>query len=257
LKAYMLEKVGLLLNLFSFERPEWGVREAAEALEVPKSTVGDLFLHLAEQGILSKTVSGRYSLGWRLFELSQILIEHTAFCIEARKAMRELVERWGETVHLAVLDGIQVLFVEKLQATPAVEILLSRVGSRLSAHEVGVGKVLLAAQEPYRLPALLDQLPLNAPRTFNTITTREQLERELEQVRSQGYAYDCEETMLGLCCVAAPIYDLGRRVPAAISLCMPAYRFYAQKDHYTDVIVQAAHGISEKLAGAICKRENQ
>lgn len=254
----MLEKVGLLLNLFSFERPEWGVREAAEALKVPKSTVGDLLLHLAEQGILSKTVSGRYSLGWRLFELSQILIEHTAFCIEARKAMRELVERWGETVHLAVLDGIQVLFVEKLQATPAVEILLSRIGSRLSAHEVGVGKVLLAAQEPYRLPALLDQLPLDAPRTPNTITSREQLERELEQVRSLGYAYDCEETMQGLCCVAAPIYDLDRRVPAAISLCMPAYRFYAQKDHYTEVIVQAARGISEKLAGVTCKiKENQ
>ncbi|GHO67503.1 IclR family transcriptional regulator [Ktedonobacter sp. SOSP1-52] len=223
-----------------------GVREAAEALQLPKSTMGDLLLSLTEQGILNRTPTGRYQLGWRLFELSQVLVEHTAFCIEARRATRELVERWGETTHLAVLDGTQVLFVEKLQATPAVEILLSRVGARLSAHEVGVGKVLLAFQAPYRLPALLDTLPLTA-RTAQTITSREQLLHELDQVRTQGYAYDHEETAPGLCCVAAPIHDLDGRVPAAISFCIPAYRFYPQQDHYTKIIVQAAQNISAHL----------
>jgi DNA-binding IclR family transcriptional regulator len=241
-----MEKVGSLLNLFSFEQPEWGVREAAEALDLPKSTMGDLLLSLSEQGILNRTSAGRYRLGWRLFELSQVLLEHTAFCIEARRAMRELVERWGETTHLAVLDGTQVLFVEKLQATPAAEILLSRVGARLSAHAVAVGKVLLAAQAPYRLPALLEELPFTA-HTPHTITSCEQLSHELEQVRQQGYAYDHEETAQGLCCVAAPIHDLDGWVPAAISLCIPAYRFYAQKDHYTEIIVQAAQSISERL----------
>jgi DNA-binding IclR family transcriptional regulator len=130
-------------------------------------------------------------------------VEHTAFCIEARRAMRELVEHCGETTHLAVLDGTQVLFVEKLQATPAVEILLSRVGARLSAHAVGVGKVLLASQASYRLPALLDRLSL-IPCTPQTIISRERLLQELEQVRKLGYAYDREETAQGLCCVAHP-----------------------------------------------------
>jgi IclR family KDG regulon transcriptional repressor len=246
MKPHLMEKVGSLLNLFSVAQPEWGVREAAEALNLPKSTLGDLLLSLAQQGILTRTPAGRYQLGWRLFELSQVLIEHTAFCIEARRTMRELVERWGETTHLAVLDGTQVLFVEKLQATPAVEILLSRVGARLSAHEVGVGKVLLAAQASYRLPNLLEALPLTA-RTPQTITSREQLLDVLEQVRTQGYAYDHEETAQGLCCVAAPIHDLDGRVPAAISFCIPATRFYPQQDHYTEIIVRAAQGISERL----------
>jgi DNA-binding IclR family transcriptional regulator len=246
MKPYLMEKVGSLLNLFSFAQPEWGVREAAEALGLPKSTMGDLLLSLTEQGILDRTSTGRYRLGWRLFELSQVLLEHTAFCIEARRAMRELVERGGETTHLAVLDGTQVLFVEKLQATPTVEILLSRVGARLSAHEVGVGKVLLAFQAPYRLPTLLDELPLTA-RTPHTITSRERLLQELEQVRKLGYAYDHEETAQGLCCVAAPIYDLDGQVPAAISLCIPAARFYPQQDYYTEILVQAAQGISERL----------
>jgi DNA-binding IclR family transcriptional regulator len=246
MKPYVMEKVGSLFNLFSFAQPEWGVREAAETLNLPKSTMGDLLLSLAEQGLLTRTVTGRYRLGWRLFELSQVLIEHTDFCIEARRTMHDLVELWGETVHLTVLEGTQVLFVEKLQATPAVEILLSRVGARLSAHEVGVGKVFLASQPSYRLPALLDELPLTA-RTSNTITSREQLLHELDQVRTQGYAYDYEEAAQGLCCVAAPIHNLDGHVPAAISFCIPASRFYSHQDHYTEIIVQAAHGISERL----------
>lgn len=246
MKPHLIEKVGSLLNLFSFAQPEWGVREAAEALDLPKSTMGDLLLSLAEQGMLNRTPNGRYQLGWRLFELSQVLLENTEFCIEARRAMRELVERWGETTHLAVLDGTQLLFVEKLQATPAAEILLSRVGSRLSAYEAGVGKVLLAFQAPYRLPGLLDRLSLQ-PHTPRTITSRQQLLLELEQVRQQGYAYDLEERVPGLCCAAAPIYDLSGQVPAAISLCIPASRFYLQQDHYTEIIVQAAQGISARL----------
>jgi DNA-binding IclR family transcriptional regulator len=246
MKPYMMEKVGSLLNLFSFAQPEWGVREVAETLKLPRSTMGDLMLSLAEQGLLSKTTTGRYRLGWRLFELSQVLVEHTDFCIEARRTMHDLVERWGETTHLAVLDGTQVLFVEKLQASPAIEIILSRVGARLSAHEVGVGKVLLAFQPSYHLPALLEALPLTA-RTSQTITSREKLRHELDHIRIQGYAYDCEEAAQGLCCVAAPIYNLDGHVPAAISFCIPAARFYPHQVHYAEIIVQAARNISARL----------
>jgi DNA-binding IclR family transcriptional regulator len=66
MKPHLIEKVGSLLNLFSFAQPEWGVREAAEALDLPRSTMGDLLLGLAEQGILNRTSTGRYRLGWRL-----------------------------------------------------------------------------------------------------------------------------------------------------------------------------------------------
>src|ERR1700730_5663547 len=125
----LITKVSSVLNLFSLQRPEWGVREAAEALELLRSAMGDILLSVAEQGLLSRTPTGHYRLGWRLFELSQTLLEHTTFCLEARPIMQELIERWGETIHLAVLDGLQVLVVEKFQGTPAIQILLSRVGA--------------------------------------------------------------------------------------------------------------------------------
>jgi DNA-binding IclR family transcriptional regulator len=165
-----------------------------------------------------------------------------------RRKTHILVERWGETTHLAVLDGTQVLFVEKLQAMPATTIMLSRVsaGSCFSAHGLAVGKVLLAYQAWFSLPTVLEKLELTAY-TDHTITTCEQLIQELEDARRQGYACDHEEVTQGVCCVAAPIFDRDGRVPVAISFCIPAYRFFLQEDHYTEVIVRMAQSISEKL----------
>ena len=243
---YMMEKVGNVLNLFSFERPEWGVSEVAKALGLPKSTVSEIMASLASQCLLFRTGEGRYRLGWRLFHLSQVLLDNTDFCIEARKVMRELVERWGETSHLAVLDEGQVLYVEKLQGTPAVQILLSHVGGRLPAHCSGIGKVLLAHREWQEVITLLEPQGLRAF-TPHTITALGQLALELEEVRKQGYAYDHEEVALGLYCVAAPIHDLDGHVIAAMILSVPAYRFYPKEDTYTMTIVKAAQIISEAL----------
>jgi DNA-binding IclR family transcriptional regulator len=160
--------------------------------------------------------------------------------------MHELVERWGETTHLGVLDGMQVLFVEKMQGTPAVQILLSRVGGRFPAHAAAIGKVLLAAQAPYTVAHLFEGQEL-AVFTPNTITCRKRLEQELEQIRDCGYAYDREEVVQGLCCVAAPIRDHNGEILAAMSLSIPAYRFFPQEDHYAEVIVRAAQNVSEQL----------
>jgi IclR family KDG regulon transcriptional repressor len=243
---YMMEKAGNVLNLFSFKQHEWGVSEVAKTLALPKSTTSEIMASLASQGLLSRTNEGRYRLGWRLFHLSQVLLDNTDFCIEARLVMREIVERWGETTHLAVLDEAQVLYVEKLQGTPAVQILLSRVGARLPAHCCGVGKVLLADRSWHEVTALLEEQTL-ASFTPNTITSLDQLSEELTMIRQRGYAYDLEEVAVGLCCVAAPIYDLAGDTLASMSISVPAYRFYPKQDNYTAIILKATEKVSEAL----------
>lgn len=238
-----LDKAMQVLDLFSLERPEWGVSEVARALDLPKSTTSELMSNLADQRLLSRIVRGRYRLGWRLFELSQTLLDTTEFRIEARQVMEELVSRWKETVHLAVLDGVQAVYIEKLQPTPAVKIKITRSGARLPAYCSGVGKVLLAHCEwEYVVQMLKDQ---GMPElTENTITDLDVLAEELEQVRERGYAYDNEEIMIGLCCVAAPIYDSSGTVVAAISFSVPAFRFCPRKEKYTAAILDAAQCIS-------------
>ncbi len=242
-----IKKAMQILDLFSLDRPELGVSEVARALGLPKSTTSELMSSLADQRLLSRMGKGRYRLGWRLFALSQTLLDTTEFRIEARKVMEELVRGWKETMHVAVLDGVQAVYIEKLQPVPAVKIRITRAGARLPAHSSGVGKVLLAHSEwAYVAERLEDQgMPELTP---NTITDLHALAGELEQVREQGYAYDNEETLVGLCCVAAPIYGSGGPVVAAISFSVPAYRFCPRKDEYTTAILDAARRISENAS---------
>lgn len=245
-----IKKATRILDLFSLEQPEWGVSEAARALRLPKSTTSELMSSLADHRLLSRTAKGRYRLGWHLFELSQTLLDTTEFRIEARRVMEELVRSWRETVHLAVLDGVQAVYVEKLQPRPAVKIRITRAGARLPAHASGVGKVLLAHSEWEHIAGLFEDQGMPAL-TGNTITTLDALAEELEQVRERGYAYDNEETLVGLCCVAAPIYSSRGIVVAAVSLSVPAYRFRPREGKYTAAILDAARRISENAGPAL------
>ena len=239
-----ITKAMQIIELFSLENPEWGVSEAARALGLAKSTTSELMAELAGWKLL-RTVSarGRYRLGWRFLELSQTLLDTTEFRNAARQVMKDLVAQWRETVHLAVLDGAQAVYVEKLQPIPAVKIKSTRSGARLPAHCSGVGKLLLAHSDPEYVAELLEDqgMPTLTP---NTTTTLEGLSAEFEKIREQGYAYDYEETLIGLCCVAAPIYDFQRTVIAAVSISVPAYRFGPQEGAYTTAIREAARRIS-------------
>lgn len=240
-----------ILDLFSLEKPEWGVSEAARSLGLPKSTASELMSELADLRLLKREATkGRYRLGWRLFELSQTLLGTTEFRIEARKVMEELVRRWGETVHLAVLDGTQAVYIEKLQPVPAVTIKITHSGARLAAHCSAVGKLLLAHAPWERVVELLEDQGMLAM-TPNTIATPEDLSGELERVRERGYSYDREESLIGLCCVAAPIHDSRDEVVAALSLSVPAYRFGQQEHEYTEAIVDAARRISGEAGSAL------
>ncbi len=122
----IVDRIGAILALYSFDHPEWGVSAIGVRLGLPKSSVSELLASLAAQGIVERTPRGRYRLGWRLFELNHVLLESKPLVREARRAMQELVERHGESSHLMVLDRHQAVIVEKVQATLATQILMSR-----------------------------------------------------------------------------------------------------------------------------------
>jgi DNA-binding IclR family transcriptional regulator len=139
-----------------------------------------------------------------------------------------------------------VVYVDRLQGTRAVRIVVSAVGSTLPAHCSGVGKVLLARLPWGEVERHLEQHGMQRF-TAHTITTPERLREELARVRRAGCAYDLEEAVLDVCCVAAPIVDhLGEAV-AAISLSVPAYRFRASRERYRTAIVEAAASVSRRL----------
>ncbi|HAR68830.1 MAG TPA: IclR family transcriptional regulator [Thermus scotoductus] len=235
-----------LLDLFTEERPEWGVTELAQALGLPKATVHGLLCSLVEGGVLHRLPSGRYRLGWRIPLLNRVLMESVPLRLEARPRMARLAELYGETVHLAVLERGRVLYLEKQQGNRAIQVNITGVGAYLYAHASALGKVLLSGLSEKEVIAVVRTHGLPAL-TPNTITTLEELLSELRGVRERGYAYDLEEYLPDLCCVAATIRDHTGEVIAALSFSVPKYRFLEMKQAYRNVIVEAAKEISEAL----------
>lgn len=241
-----IQKAGDLLALFDREHTEWGVREAAAKLKIAKSSTHDLMASLAKLGFLNKTDDNRYRLGWRLVTLSETLLATTELRKEAHPIMEDLASQYQETIHLAVLDDTQAVYVDKLEGNQAVRVELTSLGARLYAHCSALGKVLLAFQEENEVRRIIRAAGL--PRfTDNTITNEEVLMQNLSKIRKQGYAYDLEEILPDLCCVATPIYDYTGNVIAAISMSIPAYRFRRSQAEYRDAIVRTAKIISKRL----------
>jgi len=201
---------------------------------------------LANMGLLARTSERSYRLGWRLLDLGQTLLRTTDIYGEAHEELQTLVERWSEAGSLSIFDGNQVICIERLQGASTVSVLLSQVGMQLPVYASGGGKVLLAHQKWSEVRKLLDRQEFMAL-TPNTITALDVLVDELEQIRTQGYAYDKEEFFSGLCAISAPIRNIDGAVTSCISMLMSARRFHQNTGNYTDIVLRTAGRISEHL----------
>jgi IclR family transcriptional regulator, KDG regulon repressor len=249
-----------LLACFSTAEPELGITELAARLGLGKSTVHRLLTTLAEERLIEPNPrTRRYRLGIKLYDLGSIvsgqldLHEAVATCID------DLRNRTGETVHVAVLDGREVVYVERRESLHTLR-LFSRIGHRNDAHCTSTGKVLLASLPDSELDWLLAMGPLRT-HTPHTITAPERLREELDRVRLKGYAENINESEVGVASVAAPIRDASGTVIAAISAAGPTLRMNGTAlARFAHLTVQTARGISERLgyrvdpAGAVERR---
>jgi len=242
-----IERAVSILNAFSVEEPELGITELAERLSLHKSTVHRFVVNLEAAGFLErKGRGGRYRLGLRIFELGGLVMQQMNLWDEALPFLESLVRETGETGHLAVLDGGEAIYVERVEARRALRV-PSAIGRGYPAHATNLGKVLLADLPRGELRELVARHSLDAY-TPNTITSLEELESELARIREQGYAVDNEEYDEGLRCVGAPIYDHSARVVAAIGIGGPVTRVTPERvEHLAEVLKKAATGLSRRL----------
>ena len=167
--------------------------------------------------------TGQYRLGIACLELARAYYEADDLRRTALPELERLRDETRETVHLAILDQTEIVYIEKLQGLHPIGLMGSRVGGRAPAYCTGVGKVLLAHQP---LPVVKHYFIRRKLQRFtdNTITTYKDLIAELESVRSRGYALDHGEHESQVCCVAAPIFDLSGEVVAGLSISGPTDR---------------------------------
>jgi IclR family pca regulon transcriptional regulator len=166
--------------------------------------------------------AGRFSLTPQVLELGFAYLSALGLPEVSQPHLQRLVEGVRESSSVSVLDGTAVVYVARVPTRRIINVNIN-VGTRFPAYATSMGRVLLSGLDPTACAALLDQIDLR-PLTDRTITTRSELEAELDRVREHGYAIVDEEFEDGLRSVAAPIRDRDGRVVAAINLAVASAR---------------------------------
>jgi IclR family KDG regulon transcriptional repressor len=241
-----------VLEAFSADRQELSTIELSRMLGMDKSSVSRIVVTLQHHGYLNRNnLNGRYRLGAKLIDLgNQVLRRYDQLDIGeiAAPFLRELSNLIREVVHLGILDNRDVVTLKKMDGGQIVTV-DTKVGGRYPAYACALGKVLLAGLPPEDLSRLMNMGPLSS-RTPRTIVEIQALTEEIALVRQRGYAYEDEESFLGICCVAAPIQSHDGEVLAALSATVPKQRSDVQRmKEIRRHVVEAGRRISEQIYG--------
>lgn len=225
--------------------PELSLGEIARRARLPKSTTHRFLTTLVGRGYVTQAGPGRYRLGLRLWELGCVAVAQLGLRETARPTLEWLARESQETVHLAVLDGDEIVYIDKIDSTQPVQA-YSRIGGRMPAVCVATGKAMLACQPPDVVAGLLrGGLRRHTPRT---ITDPDRFRKALARVPRDGYAVNLGEYRLDVGGVAAPIVDHAGRVVGALGVTAPVSRLpRARLKALAPLVVRAAAEASERL----------
>lgn len=232
-----------ILGAFDVAHPTLTLSDIARRTGLPLATVHRLVGELVAWRALDRGTDGGYTIGVRLWETALLSPLHTRLREVALPFLQDLHASVRENVHLAVRDGDEALYVEKVTGHRSVPI-ISRVGGRLPLHATGVGKALLAFQPPAVVEAHLSR-PL-ARCTPYTVTEPGRLSRELAAVRQRGWARTHEEMTLGSCSVAVPV--LGADGTALASIGIVVHSLGAALQRLVPALRTAAGQVAARLA---------
>lgn len=206
-----------ILILFTRETPSLTLTEITNKTGLNKATVFRFVSTLEQAGFLVRDPeTKRYTPGLKVLRLGFAAISSLELRQVARPFLQELSQRVGETASLSILDGMEIIYVDRVRNRQIVGVVLG-LGSRLPAHCTSMGKAMLANLEPGELEVRLEKIDLK-PCTPNSLVDDGSLNSELEKIRQQGFAINDEELEIGLRAVAAPIWDSSNHVCGAINV---------------------------------------
>lgn len=243
----VLTKTFSVLDVLLKHNSPMSMSEISEKLKFYPSTVHRILDTLKYGGYVEQNpTTQKYQLGLKLLELGMAKFNQIDLVKEAKPFLKELAKNCNETVHLAILEDTNVLYLAKEESSQTIR-MISYVGRRGYLHCTALGKVLLAFLPSVERNSLLDRLELSKL-TENTITDRKQLEAELDVIFQKGFAIEREENEKDVQCIAAPIKDYRGRVIAAVSISSPTYRVNNEnQNHIKEFLVAACKKISSRM----------
>ena len=215
-----LERGLAILTCFTPERPVLGIANIADELGMSRSTTHRYVITLVALGYLEQGASRKYRLGLKVTDLGMSALDSTGLREHAHDYLEELRQRSSYTTSLAVLDGAEILYVDRARSFRRGQGKLDlglAPGSRLPAYCTAMGKLLLANLPEPEQHELLTEMTLTKQGP-NTITSKKGLLTELRQIHEEGFAVNDQELAAGLCAIAAPVRNEAREVLAAVSL---------------------------------------
>jgi len=236
-----------VLDLFTAEHPELGVREIARELDFHPSTVGRILVTLTSLGILTRDKSNhRYKLDSKVLKWSAVYLGSINLQSITRPYMEELRVKTNETVSLYVPSGNERVLIERLESTHFIRI-VAQVGQRMPLYAGASGKVFLSFLPPEKREEIMKNLQIERL-TSQTIVDVNELQKEIKSIRENGYAVSRGERVEGAYSVSAPLFDFRNQVVGAISISGPTNRFSDENiTKYAGLLVKATKKISEEL----------
>jgi PcaR/PcaU/PobR family beta-ketoadipate pathway transcriptional regulator len=246
-----VESIERGMNVFSFivnSKKAVGITQISKALNLSLGSVQRVTYTLQKLGYLRKDEEiQKYSIGHNGLVLGLGIVKDLDLKRVAHPYLRELSAEIDETVNLAVLDGIQIVYLDRVKTGQIININLS-IGSKLPVYCTSMGKSLLAFLPNDELVELLNKINLK-PITPNTITTKARLLRELEKVKKRGFSVNDKELDIGLRSVAAPVRNEYGTVVAAVNIAVPSSRvtFEELRTKFAGKVIHLSRVISEAL----------
>jgi DNA-binding IclR family transcriptional regulator len=246
-RIQVIDRAAEILDCFTFDRPEMSVSEIAAKTGLHKSTAHRILIALEYNGIIQQnSQTGYYYLGLKLFKLGNQAVARINLREIAKPHLITLMEETQESVHLAIPDDNQVLYLEKVEGPHALR-MPSRVGRRIPMYCTSLGKAMLSCLGEDEIRQIIKSQDLRGY-TPNTITKVDKLLTELRRVRKLGYAVDNEEIELGLTCVGAAIRNHAGEMVGAISIAGPSVRLRAARiPALAKAVMRVASAISTEL----------
>lgn len=214
-KVRVLGRAFDILEALSEENAPMTLSEISKTVGLSKSTVHRILTAMLDRSFVAKTDTGSYTIGFKIIEMASTHINNLELLTEAAPFLNKIIRELDLTAHLGILDGPDVVYLEKLDGHPNSQ-RYTQIGHRSPGFCSSIGKCLMAGMSSAELGDVLDLCDFKRY-TKNTITDRRELVRHLRQVRIQGWAMDDEEFEEGHRCIGSTVYDYRGLPVAAIS----------------------------------------
>ena len=237
-----------LLELLSEYEKGLSLTEISKYLKWNKTTAHRITNTLLSRGYIEQNEETlKYKMSFKILSLGAKLLNETKITEVAAPFLKNLLDKINETIHLVMLDGLEVTYIDKLEPKDMPYRMNTYIGKRNPLYSTAVGKIMLAHNYKDNLDEIWSKFELKAY-TSNTIITIDHMKKELDTIYKNSFSYDNEEQELDIICIAAPIFNNLGKVKYALSVSVPKARFNPKKEKIIlNSLLVASSGISKGL----------